>query len=243
MYTPSRCSHVGKLGAEGIKGYALKAIQSTLSTSNVVEELFSSFAARWASTGFLHSPPSHLNPPSSHKEILNMEIQFLRETVIKNDPKLLTDHIQKMASGEAPFFPTTLSLVYDKVVERAFTKYTPFGHGPGGCTDNQSPFPPTPLPKPSTSTRSAGSSSTVGTTASPSNMQAPVPSTAIPTWLKCLQCSSVAWLRDLHEGLRCPRCPGRGKKGRPFMQCASCDVPRTTPRDDCPGKKCGRRFI
>ena len=72
--------------------------------------------------------------PSSHKEVLDMEIQFLHERAIEEDPKLMINCIQKMVSREAPFFPTTLSLVYDKLVERAFVTHTLFDPRPSGRT-------------------------------------------------------------------------------------------------------------
>ena len=49
---------------------------------------------------------------------MDMEIQFLHETFLGKDPKLLVDHIRRMGSGEAPLFSTTLSLVYDKLAEK-----------------------------------------------------------------------------------------------------------------------------
>lgn len=179
-----------------------------------------------------------------------MEIQFLHERVVEKDPKLLMDHIQRMASGEAPFFPTTLSLVYDKLVEKAFTELSLFDPGSGGNTERQSLAHPTPPPQTSTSTSSAVPSSTVGP-ASPSNSRAPAstsgafPSTTIPklTQLRCVRCGELTRLRDLYEGLRCPRCPARGTKGRPFMQCTSCNVMLTELRDACPKKKCRRRYM
>ena len=42
---------------------------------------------------------------------MDMEIQFFYENFTEKDPKLLVDHIKKMAAKEAPFFGTTLSLV------------------------------------------------------------------------------------------------------------------------------------
>ncbi|KAF9642810.1 hypothetical protein BDM02DRAFT_3273313 [Thelephora ganbajun] len=93
------------LGIENIKDDALRDVQSKLSTSNIARELFTSFAA-------------------SHKAVMDMEIQFFHENFTEKDPKLLMDHIQRMASGEAPFFSTTLSLVYGKLLEKAFTQPT-----------------------------------------------------------------------------------------------------------------------
>ena len=189
---------------------------------------------------------------TSHKEVLDMEIQFLQDRVTGKKPKLLIDGIQRMASGEAPFFPTTLSLVFDKLVEKACTKRTSFGFGsgPGGCTEGESSIHPT-TPKMSTQTSNIPPPPIVGAIASSSNLQAPastcglVPPVTTPdlAWLKCQQCGEVARFRDLHETLRCPQCPPRSvKKGRPFMKCASCDTPQTAPREDCVGKKCRRRF-
>ena len=80
-----------------------------------------------------------------------MEIRVLYEMFTGKDPKSLMDHIQKMASGEAPFYSTTLSLVYDKVVEELFTKRVPPGRGPGELTEGQSATVLTP-PQPSIST-------------------------------------------------------------------------------------------
>jgi len=53
----------GKLGIKNLEEDALKSIQSKLTTSNITQELFSSFAARWASSGlllffFTPEPPS-----------------------------------------------------------------------------------------------------------------------------------------------------------------------------------------
>jgi len=110
-----------------------------------MQELFSSFTARWASSGPSGSLRILTRTPSSHKEILDMEIQFFHERVTKSDPKWLIDRIQRMASGEAPFLSATLSLVYDKPLEETFTKRKPFGLGPGGCVEEESlgyPAPP-----------------------------------------------------------------------------------------------------
>jgi len=73
-----------------------------------------------------------------------MEIQFLHETFTEKDPKLLIDHIQRMVSGEAPFFPTTLSLVYDRLAEQTFPKNIFPGSGLSGLTKNQNVTTSTP---------------------------------------------------------------------------------------------------
>ena len=74
---------------------------------------------------------------------MDMEIQFLHKNLTEKDPKLLMDHIKKMASREAPFFATTLSLVFDKLVEKTSPRPVPtgFGFGKSSGTRDPSPFP------------------------------------------------------------------------------------------------------
>jgi len=190
--------------------------------------------------------------PSSHKEVLDTEIQFFHERVTKNDPKLLIDCIQRMASGEAPFFPTTLSLVYDKLVEKAFTKQSPFGSGPEVFSAGDNYFvKPTAFPEASAFTFSIPPPLIADTVASSSNLQAPAstcgpaPPSTTPnsTWLKCVQCGEVARLRDLRGGLRCPKCPKAGKIPAPLMKCTSCNAVHESRREDCAKKKCRKRFM
>ena len=184
-----------------------------------------------------------------------MELQFFRERAAEMDPKLLIDHIQRMASGEAPFFSTTLSLVYDELVEKSFTEHTPSDPGPGGCTEGESPIHPIP-PQSSTPTPNTPPLPAADTIASSSNLQAPasihvpVPPTIIPstTWLKCRQCGEPSWLRDLRKGLHCPRCPlggggGKKQKAKILMQCSSCNQARGTLRGDCERRACRRIFL
>jgi hypothetical protein len=182
-----------------------------------------------------------------------MEIKFLHEKFTEKDPKLLLNHIQRMASGEAPFFPTTLSLVYGKMVENAFTKRAPSNFGPGDCTGNQSLVDLPSPPQASISTPGIPSSSTIGPTASSSSLQAPasthgplsIATPANSTWLQCVQCNERARLQDLYDGLRCPLCPGMGgrRRRRPIMRCVSCNAERFTCRDDCRQKLCRRKFM
>ena len=47
-----------KLGIKNIKKGALKTIRSELSASNLMQELFSSFAARWAFNDFIRFLPA-----------------------------------------------------------------------------------------------------------------------------------------------------------------------------------------
>ena len=178
-----------------------------------------------------------------------MELQLFRERATEMDPKLLVDHIQRMASGEAPLFPTTLSLLYDKLVEKAFVDRTSFGPDPGGCTEGESPIHPD-SPRASTPTLNTPPPA-FNTFASSSNLQAPasthgpVPPTTTPspTWLECRQCGHVSWLRDLREGLRCPRCPMGSPKRKILMQCSSCGTARGKNRGDCERKTCRKVFL
>ncbi|KAF9643676.1 hypothetical protein BDM02DRAFT_1372944 [Thelephora ganbajun] len=157
------------------------------------------------------------------------------------------DHIHRMASGVTPFFPTTLSLVYDKLVEKSLTKPISFGLGFDGCTGDQSPIDPTPPLQASGSTPAIDSPPTINSAACSSNSQA-LASTTGPitlntasnlTRLKCALCGKIARLQDLYDGLRCPVCPGRCTRRRPLMVCSSCNASRSMRGDD--SSKKGRR--
>ena len=179
-----------------------------------------------------------------------MEIQFLHNRVTEKDPKLLIDRIQRMASGEAPFFPTTLSLVFDKLVEKACTKRTPLGPGPGVCTESESPVHPTP-PQASTPTSNIPPPPAINTFASSSNLQAPasthgpVPPITTPssTRLECRQCGRASRMRDLRENKRCPLCPAGSKKGTILMRCSSCKTLRGANTGACGRKGCRKIFL
>jgi len=180
-----------------------------------------------------------------------MEIQFLHEQFTDNDPKLLMDHIQRMTAGEAPFFPTTLSFVYDKLIEKAFTQHTSPGSGLEKSTGGQSVMVPNSPIEASTSISRITPPPAASVTP-PSSLQTPAPNpepispstTAPRAWLRCNQCGEHAPLEDLYDGLRCPQCPSRGgKKGRPFMQCEFCNIVRVTRRDDCIKILCRAMFI
>jgi hypothetical protein len=181
-----------------------------------------------------------------------MEIQFFHERFTEKDPKLLIDYVGRMASGEAPFFPTTLSLVYDKLVENAFPKHIPSGLGPGGFTLGSS-----------TSTSNVASSSTLAVTSPPvvsfvssPDLQPPAPSPGLPLnaatkWagLTCVRigCGRITSIYDLYEGLHCPYCPETGKNGsletgRPFMRCTQCNTLRDVHVKVCSKPKCSSRF-
>ena len=86
---------------------------------------------------------------------MDMEIQFLLKNFTEKDPKLLMDHVRRMASGEAPFFATTLSLVYGKLVEKVFTRPTSSSSGTSGLekpTEGQGVIIPSLPPQASSST-------------------------------------------------------------------------------------------
>jgi len=183
---------------------------------------------------------------------MDMEIQFFHDNFTQKDSKLLMEHIQRMASGEAPFFPTTLSLVYDKLVQKALAQPVPSGSGLGKSAEVESVADPCPRPQapvpisgvPSISTSSDAPSFILQTPA-PGPGPVPVPSsTSSPSaWLRCNKCYSPAKLEDLSDGMRCPVCPPRLKKGRPYMHCSICSAQRSTPRDDCPSRHCRVRFM
>jgi len=215
------------LGIKNIRGYALKSIQSELSTSNITRELFSSFAA-------------------SHREVLDMEIRFLHERFTQRDPKFLVDYAQRVASGEATFFPATLGLVYDELVEGTFRKHTSSSSGLAGGQSVTTP-------QASTSTSSVTSSSTSSSANSEASFSdSPAPqirvlsnSTIKRVGLKCVRRWCTAPVNSLYDGLHCPRCPdtgrnGRGQRGRPFMQCVGCNTLRVRRGNVC--LKCGGQF-
>jgi hypothetical protein len=62
---------------------------------------------------------------------MEVEIDFLHRTLAKKGPKLLMDHIQSMGSAEFTFYATTLSLVYDRLVQKVLQTHISFGTGAG----------------------------------------------------------------------------------------------------------------
>jgi len=174
-----------------------------------------------------------------------MEIQFIYENFTEKDPKLLMDHIQRMASGEAPFFTTTLSLVYDGLVERAFSRHTSLDSGLGSW-GAATPTPPLQAPTPAPSI-------------TPSfNLRTPTPEPYPDPWswgtdavwatrLNCTRCNSTTSVQDLRDGLYCPLCPETGRNGRgrvrgSFMQCTSCHKLRKSRVNNCTRAVCGQAF-
>lgn len=188
---------------------------------------------------------------------MDMELEFLHKNFTEKNPKQLIEHIQRMASGEAPFFSATLGLVYDKLIERVLVQPIAADSGPGKPT-NQSAVESTPTTKTLDPTGNICSPSMSNTPLPPSQQpptpapqpapglgsepeQDPVPLGAV--WLKCFQCSERARVKALFDGLRCPQCPSRGsKKGRPFMRCPACNLIRVVRKDFCDRTACRARF-
>ena len=183
---------------------------------------------------------------------MDMEIEFFYGNSADRNPKLLMDHIRRMASGEAPFFSTTLSLVYDKLVENSFgqpaapDRCSAGSAGTGnqsiaGTSTIQTQDPPSSVNSPSSPNTHLPRGEWVSQQA-PSPEPEPIPLGAV--WLRCFQCHERARLRDLYEGLRCPQCPSRSiKKGKPFMRCPACNMIRTVARDTCIRYACQARFV
>ena len=187
----------------------------------------------------------------SHKAVMDMEIQFLHDNFTEQDSKLFMEHIQRMASGEAPFFATTLSLVYDKLVEKAFAQPIPSGSGLGKSAEVPSAADPCPPPQASIhissvpSTSASDSPLLIPQTPAPNPGPGPVPPSTPrqSVYLRCNQCGEPAKLEDLFDDLRCPVCPSRSsKKGRPYMQCPLCRVVRVSRRNNCIKIVCGAQF-
>ena len=199
----------------------------------------------------------------SHKAVLDMEIQFLHNNFIEKDSKLLMERIRRMASGEAPLFATTLSLVYYELVEKVFPRPAPPGFGFGKSAEVESVANHFPPPQPSTSVPSIPSTSAFGipshfgfsyTSPAPSFVpQTPAPNptpTLVPsstaaslTWLRCHRCHQSAELAELYNGKLCPRCPKKGSKKRPsLMECTSCYTIQTSHMDKCLKSQCRAKF-
>ena len=181
---------------------------------------------------------------------MDMEIQFLHDNFTEKDPKLLMGHIQRMAFGEAPFFATALSLVYDKLVEKAFARPVPSGSGIVKFVRVEyvkvgSVAGPSGAPLTSTSSGAPSVSPLIPQTPAPDPRPGPVASSTDTQLarLQCPRCREPARLEDLYDGLRCPECPPKSdKKGRPYMHCSLCLTGRTLRQDGCLKIMCGARF-
>jgi hypothetical protein len=234
-----------KLGIEHIRNDALKDIQLKLTMSNIAKEMFTSFAAKWVEKSC--SVHSCLRSNSfSHTAVMDLETQFLLENFTERNPKLLMEHIQRMASGETPFLPGTLSLIYGKLIDKFFVQSTSTGSTLGKSTETGGQS----AAEPASATQVPNSTPRADPTPSP----VPSPSTQeskpefVPlgaVWLQCFQCGERARMRDLYNGgARCPRCPSRSRnRGRPFMQCPSCNLIRTGSRNRCLRRACQAIFV
>ena len=176
---------------------------------------------------FLHAWTSF-----SHQVVTDMEIRFLHENFTEKDPKLLMEHIQRMAAGKAPFFAPTLRLVYKKLIEKSFARPVPSGSGSGKSAEVES--------------AADFYYSFQRSISIPSDSPTPTPGDAVATeltWLQCNRCRGIARLAELYGGMRCPQCPSkRGLKGPPLMQCSICRVMRIVRTDTCLEITCGARF-
>jgi hypothetical protein len=175
---------------------------------------------------------------------MDAEVEFLHRNFTEKNPKLLIEHMQRMASGDAPFFSATLSLVYDKLIERVFAEVMPTGSGPGKSTEAA---PTTKTLNPTASVLSPSTTNSSLPPSQPPPTPAPEPKSdpeQVPVWLRCFQCSEPMRVKDLFGGLRCPQCPSRGSgKGRPFMRCSSCNLIRVVNKETCDRKVCQARFV
>ena len=190
-----------------------------------------------------------------------MEIQFLHETFAGKEPKLLMDHIRRMGTGEAPFFSTTLSLVFDRLVEKTVALSVPSGSCLGKSTEIQNTVAHTTLPQASTPASpsfwdsdavfptSWGSVATSSSSRPPAPTPTPVSRSVLSSnqaplaWLVCTKCGQRALSAELYQGIRCPKCPlNSTKKGPPYMHCQSCNIMRTKCRPKCPRNACQATF-
>ena len=201
-----------------------------------MQELFTQFAAKQdPKIVFIHFSSNDW-VLLSHTVVADIEIEFILRNFTEK-PGSLKDHIQGIASGEVPYFPTTLSMVYGKLSERVVARSAASGLGLGKSTEtgNQSVSEPVPTDLASASTRSVTSSSH------------PVRSTTATrgTWLICFKCHQRAMLQDLFDGTRCPRCPRKSstRPGRPHMKCPLCNHVRTSLGGYCLGKACRAKFV
>ena len=146
---------------------------------------------------------------------MEIEIEFFHKNFTKKDPKSLTDHIQRMALGEAPFFPAMLGLVYGKLFRKTLA-------------------PPV----------VSESSFRTPAKAEPTPFPAPPSTTFRGELLKCPQCSARVRLKDLYDSFRCPHCLPRSVFHlQPFVQCPLCDTLQVNDSDSCLKRSCGVKFM
>ena len=185
-----------------------------------------------------------------------MEIKFFHKTFTEQNPKPLMEHMQRMASGEAPFFPATLSLVIGTLARKVLPRPITSGSRLGKSREvwDQSVAETAPAITPSSSTPNVDPPLSPSIT--PSSSSQDLASVSGPSGtdnhtvsLICLQCGQTSSLGELYAGLRCPlcRCPPKNKGGkkvyrRPYMQCPLCNTSRTTLRSYCLGSDCEAVF-
>ena len=158
---------------------------------------------------------------------MEMQIEFFDKNFDERNPKLLMDHVPRMASIEAPFLPTTLSLVYGKLLRKAIPQPVASGSGAGKApkSENQIAAELTPAPAPRIRKE----------------------------LLKCERCGERVKLQDLSNGLYCPSssCPGRTEPlvinytflFRSQMLCPSCNWHRDKMSNVCLGLGCQVKFM
>ena len=164
-----------------------------------------------------------------------MEIKFFLDNLNNENSELLLKHVTKMASGKELFLPATLGLVYDKLIEKTLAPPTASGPGKPSEIGNEAIFGIVP-------------STLVASSFTFTSPPRPSPQTARPTSgprtvrLKCSRCGESARLRDLYEGVRCPRCSSTGIK-RSLMSCPLCDIVRgRLGGDRCVRNACQVKF-
>ena len=146
-----------------------------------------------------------------------MEINFFLKVFTKKKPESLMDHIQRMSSGEATFFPLTLSYLYSKLARNVFTQ--PIASG--------------------SSLRKSAQTGDQGVTGSSLNAQT-IASSAVQ--LVCHRCGEHARLQELFCGLRCPQCSLLGFP-RPLMLCPACKTVRNMCSNSCLNPSCATTFV
>lgn len=181
-----------------------------------------------------------------------MEIKLFHETFTEQNPKPLMDHMQRMASGEAPFFPATLSLVIGTLARKVLPRPITSGSRLGKSREiwDQSAIETAPAIQVSNSTPDVDPSLTPSTIPSsssqdPASASGPSGAENNTVSLICPRCRRIS---SSSSGLRCPRCRCRPKKAQrtelpPFMRCARCNTQRKVLRVDCGGPGRGAVFV
>jgi hypothetical protein len=157
-----------------------------------------------------------------------MEIKLFHEFFTGQNPKSLMDHIQRMASGEAPYFPATLSLVYGTLAKKVLLPPIASGSGSEKSGETRDKGVVEPVP-------------TIQTSNSTPNVD---PFDNCIVRLICPRCGQTERLVALFGDLLCPKCPRiNRKRGRPRMQCPLCNTVRASRRStSCLARGCKAVF-